>query len=218
MRLLVRYCIIISLSAPAWAQSPPTEPLPSAEPHWRQPSASGKPSTEPALPAESSEGPFRYRIESLPFGAEVRVEGEGGARTLGVTPLDFTLPEPLEGTLVVEAPGYAPQRHPLAAEPETVLLLRLVPLYGEAPPVAVRVESAPRGFGWVDAAAVGVGVLAAGLSVHYKTEADRQWDTYRVTRDPALREAVRAGDRNAALALGVSALGLGTFAVRLALR
>jgi len=161
--------------------------------------------------------PHRYRIETLPFGGRVRLEGEGGDRALGTTPLEWESDIPLAGDLVIEAPGYAPVRQRLGTELDTAVLIRLVPL-AEPEPV-VRISTRPeRGFGWVDAAALGVSVAAAAVAVHYKQEADRRFDIYARSGDPELRPEIHAFDRVSAVALGISAAGLGTFAIRLALR
>ncbi len=165
--------------------------------------------------------PWRYRIESLPFGAEVRVDEAGGPRVIGTTPLTLTVDERLDGRLFVEKPGYAPE--PVgelvwegAAASATVMLRPLSPDAAAAEPLGYRPEPSRRW--WIDAAALGFAAAGAAVAVYTKFEADERYDAYLETGDPTLRPDIERYDTYSAVALGVSAVGLGTFAVRLALR
>ena len=160
-----------------------------------------------------------YRIESVPYGAEVRlVTPSGTVRRLGTTPLDLRVAAPLDGVLVVRLDGYAEARVTPGRGARTVHRIPLDRLPDAAPPVrATRVEWRPSRW-WLDAIAVGVAIAGTAYSVDQKTRADDLYETYRETGDPALRPAMRRHDTRAFVGLGVGTAGLGVFAVRLALR
>ena len=56
------------------------------------------------------------------------------------------------------------------------------------------------------------------MAVHFKFKADRRYDRYVETGDPALRPAIKRYDTYSGVALGVMQAGAGLFAVRLILR
>lgn len=90
--------------------------------------------------------------------------------------------------------------------------------FGGTEPMPVSPDEARAPGYAVEAVAGGVAVAAAVVSILLKREADRRYDVYLETGDPSLRPGVLRYDRLAGAALAVSALGLGTVAVRLAYR
>ncbi len=164
--------------------------------------------------------PYRYRIETIPFGASVTLHRPDGTRIdLGVTPLTHASAEPLEGVLVVERLGYLPERIEPGRDLWNRAVLTLTPALRTTAPQAEVTWSPPRRpRRWIDYAAVGLAVSAGALSVYYKFKADDLYDAYLRTGDPALRPRVTAYDDRALVALGVMQVGVGVLAVRLALR
>lgn len=166
---------------------------------------------------------LRYRIESVPYAAEVLLETEDGARTpLGTTPLTLDRAGPIEGTLVVVKRGYAEQRlEPGRALTNTQSVL-LRPLQAEAGAEIVGLpDPAPRR--WIDVAAGALALAGATAAVYYKLQADDVDDRYRdpfspERGDPALRDEARRLDTYSAIGLGAMQVGLGVIAVRLVLR
>ena len=164
--------------------------------------------------------PYYYRIESLPFGASVYVDAPGGRLRLGTTPLTYQSAAPLVGTIRIEKTGYLPQ----AVEPGPRVWNRHVVALG-APPgepwgmtSEVTWNPPPKQRKWIDYTALGVAAAAGLLSVHYKFKADRRYDRYLETGDFDLRSEIKSYDRRAWVALAGMQVGIGVFAVRLALR
>lgn len=160
-----------------------------------------------------------YRIESVPYGAEVRlVAPSGTVRRLGTTPLDLRLGAPIDGVLIVGLAGYAEVRVTPGRDTRNLHRVTLDRVSGAAPVIrATRVDWQPSRW-WVDAVAVGVAIAGTAYAVDQKTRADDLYETYRETGDPALRPPMRRYDTRAFVGLGVGTAGLGVFAVRLALR
>lgn len=162
---------------------------------------------------------YHYAIGSVPYGAAVFVETDGARVALGETPLVHVQDRPMEGTIVVERPAYAPERF---APGDSVwnrveaLLTPVAPTPRAAHEVAWEPPS--RRLRWLDYAALGAAAGAGVLAVHYKFKADRLYDEYVETTDPALRPRVHAYDTRSGVALGVMQGGLGVFALRLVLR
>ena len=125
--------------------------------------------------------PVRYRIESVPPGATVTLDGaDGRRRTMGTAPLTIDEPEPAAGTFVVELPGYAPAHltpGDSAMNAHTVALRPLAPgqVQGPAQAWAPR-RSAGR---WVDVAAGAAALVGMGVAAHFKLRADAVDDRYR---------------------------------------
>ncbi len=163
--------------------------------------------------------PYHYRIDSMPFGATVHLETEQGWQRLGETPLVYAAPAPLKGRLVVEEDGYVIQRLVPGGEVWNAYSLSLSP-EPEADPDAARVAWSPprRHRAWIDYAAVGTALVAGAVAVHYKFKADRVYDRYVETTDPALRPRFVRYDTYSGVALGTMQVSLGIFAVRLVLR
>lgn len=163
--------------------------------------------------------PYHYAVQSVPYGASVYAVTAEGRRWLGETPLVHEQATPLVGTLRVERPAYAAE----TLEPRDdvwnrfdVVLTPTAPL----PEATHEVAWTPptRRLRWIDYAAAGAAIGAGLLTVHYKFKADRLYDQYEGTTDPALRSDIKAYDTRAAVALGVMQAGVGVFAFRLVLR
>lgn len=164
--------------------------------------------------------PYRYRVESFPYGATVALEGEGGTRTLGETPLDLAVEEPLDGVLVVEKPGHASARQAAgeAADNRYSFVLRPLDFGAEsAGETALRERGSSNT--WIDVAAVGLAVGAGAVAVYYKFKGNEEYDAYaRSGGDPAQRSDFERYDTYSAIALGAMQVGIGVFAIRLVLR
>lgn len=93
----------------------------------------------------------------------------------------------------------------------------LEPLTPPAATAAMHLVERPRRR-WIDAVALGTAVAAGAVAVHYKFKADRLYDDYLETTDPALRPQIKANDTRSAVALGVMQAGVAVFAVRLVFR
>ncbi len=163
--------------------------------------------------------PYRYRIESFPYGATVTL-GEGEeARVLGETPLTLDRPTPLDGDLVVALPGHLSARQPAGTAADNHYSFVLRPLDAEREGAAeVGWSERKRPNPWIDVAAVGLALTAGVVSAYYKFEGDDIYDEYVETGDPALRPEFERYDTYSAIALGAMQVGIGVFAVRLVLR
>lgn len=163
--------------------------------------------------------PYYYRIESVPFGADVLIEDDLGRRKLGETPLLYRAEDPLAGNLVVQRNGYAVERLRPGSEIWNRHVANLSPS-DDLDPSAAKVSWHPprRHRAWIDYVALGTAAAAGVLAVHYKFRADDLYERYRDTEDPALRDRVHSNDVRAGVALGTMQVGLGVFAVRLILR
>lgn len=176
-----------------------------------------------AMPGDSVEKeilfPHYYRIESVPFGADVHLErGEEWSR-IGSTPLLHSSEEPIEDFLVVEHAGYAVERIEAGRDVWNRHVVMLEPS-DELDPTAAQVSWHPpkQRRVWIDYAALGTALAAGAVAVHYKFKADDLYATYEDTADPALRDDIHAYDVRSGVAFGVMQGGLGLFAIRLILR
>jgi hypothetical protein len=171
--------------------------------------------------------PERYRVETLPLGARVRLDRpDGAAQLLGEAPLTVDLAPGTAGTLVATLDGYAEARLALdgrAGVPVTLVLAPDGTAPGTVPVTVLTTERSGRGRALIDAA-VGALTLGAGaFAVVTKFRADRIDDRY---RDPAsaergsesLRAEAQRLDRFSLVALGAMQVGVGVLAVRLVLR
>lgn len=163
--------------------------------------------------------PYHYRIESIPFGAEVMIEDGQRRETIGETPLLYRTPKPLEGNLVVRRDGYAVERLRPGTEVWNRHVVGLEPS-DDLDPTAAQVSWQPpkKHRAWIDYAAVGVAVAAGALAVHYKFRADDLYAEYEETGKPSLRSEIERYDVRAGIAFGAMQVGVGVFALRLVLR
>jgi len=162
--------------------------------------------------------PYRYRIESFPYGAVVTLEGEGGAQRLGKTPLDLEVDEPLAGTLVVEKAGHTVARQQPGASADNHYAFVLRPLDYEVGSTEIALGEPRQPNQWIDIAALGLAAGAGAVAVYYKFKGDDEFDEYARTGDPALRSDFERYDTYSAIALGAMQVGIGVFAIRLVLR
>lgn len=166
--------------------------------------------------------PYHYRVESIPYGAQVFVGASEERRLLGSTPLTFTTDEPLTSDIAVEKAGYLTEQ----IEPGDALWNRSAVTLDPTDVRVDRTKSAevawspprPRSSRWIDYGAVALAAASAVVSVHYKFKADDLYERYERTGDPDLRQQIRSLDTRAAVALGAMQLGVGVFAIRLALK
>ena len=163
--------------------------------------------------------PYHYKIETIPFGTPVYLEGPEGRQLLGTTPLVYRSDVPLERSLLIDHKGYkvediaAPgrsvwNRHVLTLDPAQ-------PVQAELAGPEVDWKPPPKRRRWIDVAAASVAVAAGVYSVHQKFRADDLYDQYQDSRDPALKSRIEAHDARALGGLGVMQVGLGVLTFRL---
>ncbi|QXD16085.1 hypothetical protein GQ464_003815 [Rhodocaloribacter litoris] len=165
--------------------------------------------------------PYHYRVESIPFGAPVYLATDSGRVRLGETPLTYRSPAPLQGDLVIDLPGFERERRPAGTALWNRHVVALTPVAAAAaafPGAEVDWQPPGKHRAWIDYAAVGTALAAGALAVHFKMKADRRFDHYQRTGDPRLRPAIERYDLYSGIALGVSQISLGFFAIRLLLR
>lgn len=163
--------------------------------------------------------PYRYRVESFPYGATVRLGAGEDAPILGETPLTYESAQPLGDDLVVTLPGHRSARQPAGAETDNNYSFVLRPLDVDDERAAeIGWDEARSPNAWIDAAAVGLALSAGALSVYYKFKGDDLYDAYLVTGDETLRPDFERYDTYSAVALGAMQIGIGVFAIRLVLR
>lgn len=164
--------------------------------------------------------PYRYRVETIPFGATVTLHTPDGSRQeLGVTPLTYEVEEPLAGTLVVERLGYMAERIDPGVDLWNRSVISLAPVLRTQEENAEVAWTPPRKRRrWINYAAFGLAATAGAMSVYYKFKADDLYDEYRRTGDPSLQPRISAFDDRALIALGAMQVGVGVLAIRLALR
>ncbi|WP_456428600.1 hypothetical protein [Rhodocaloribacter sp.] len=165
--------------------------------------------------------PYYYRVETIPFGASVYGVSRSGRVKLGETPLTYRSDAPLTGELLIDRPGYETVHVEAGAKVWNRYVFALEPVAlassGDAPP-EISWQPPKKRRVWIDYVAVGTAVAAGALAVHFKTKADHRFDRYRETGDPALRPTIERFDTYSGIALGVSQVGLGVFAIRLIFR
>lgn len=163
--------------------------------------------------------PYRYRVESFPYGAVVTLEGEGGVQRLGETPLEVETDAPLRGTLVVEKAGYAAAEQTPGEAADNRYSFVLSPLDYAEGTTEVALHEPQKPNYWIDVAAVGLAVAAGAVAVHYKFKGNDEYDEYaRSGGNPAERDDFERYDTYSAIALGAMQVGIGVFAIRLVLR
>lgn len=163
--------------------------------------------------------PYRYRVESFPYGATVTWEGPDGKRVLGETPLTAEFDAPLRGDIVVERPGHRAARQPAGEAADNAYSVVLKPLDAfDAATAEVGLAERRRPNVWIDVAAAGLALGAGAVAVYYKQKGDERYDAYARSGDPQLRPEFERYDTYSAVALGAMQVGLGVLAVRLVLR
>ncbi|NNF58791.1 MAG: hypothetical protein HKN04_11175, partial [Rhodothermaceae bacterium] len=155
----------------------------------------------------------------------VALEAERGREMLGVAPLIVERNAPLRGTLVAERDGSLAARFTPGDSLDNRHLILMRPLEDRARPDAAVGWMPPRRSpnAWIDIAAAGVALAAAGVAIHYKFRADDVDDRYRQLGslergDPVLKAEAERLDTYSLAALGVMQVGVGVLAVRFILR
>ncbi len=162
--------------------------------------------------------PYYYRFESTPFGASV-FDGGVNDDLLGQTPLVRSFTDPLTRRIVFALDGYEPREIAPGNDVWNVHSVELRPVEeGERRNGEVALQPPDSRRKWIDYAALGTAAVAGVLAVHYKFKADRRYDVYRDTGDPALRPDIKRYDVYSGVALGVMQGSLGLFAIRLVLK
>lgn len=164
--------------------------------------------------------PYHYRVESIPFGAAVHIESrEGDLRRIGTTPALYSAETPIQGSLVIERPGFVIERLEPGEEIWNRHVVELSPSDNvDLAAVEVNWKPPSRHRAWIDYVALGGAVAAGAVAIHYKFKADDLYARYEDTGDPALRDDIKGYDLRSGIALGAMQVGIGIFAVRLALR
>ena len=164
--------------------------------------------------------PFHYRIESVPFGADVHIEAvDGELRRIGSTPTLYSSRRPISGMLLLQKPGFVVERIDPGSEIWNRYIVELSPS-DDLDPTAAQVNWRPpkRHRAWIDYAALGAALAAGAVAIHYKFKADDLYAEYEETGDASLRSDIKRYDVRSGVALGVMQGGIGLFAIRLALR
>lgn len=156
--------------------------------------------------------PYYYAINSQPFGAEVRLLGVR-EQLVGTTPVTVQLVEPAVEGFRISLPGYREVEWSPGVRLWTRYVAHLDPLDEDV--VQHVVEDMDRRRWWIDAVTLGVIGVSAATGIHYKFKADRRYEVYEVSGDPALRPEIKRLDTRAGVALGVMQAALGVLVVRL---
>ena len=162
--------------------------------------------------------PYYYKIESIPYEAKIFVEQPEGRSLLGNTPLLYTSQEPLKGTLLLAHDGFESMR---LAPGDNIWNQHFIELSSNVEEGVISEQywtperSSKR---WIDYTAAGVALVSGVLAIRYKTKANRRFNRYRVSGDPALRSGFERYDRNAAISLGAMQVGIGVLAVRFVIK
>ena len=164
--------------------------------------------------------PYHYKVESIPFGKNVYHERDGQSSYLGKTPLLYEAEHVLEGELVIRDQGYEEVRLTAGEMVWNRHVVALNPILddpmGIAPELALQSSKGSKK--WIDYLAVGTALSAGALAVHFKLQADKKFDEYEETGDPALRSEIEQLDTYSAISLGAMQVGIGVFAIRLVLK
>lgn len=143
------------------------------------------------------------RVQSDPPNGSVVYDGS----PLGATPLYLRSSAPLSGSLTIQKDGYDSLRVPLIENIDGLMRVQLRPRAGRVEP------SSPNGLlglgekakdRWI-AYASGASMIVSGVaSAYIKGRANREFDNYLLTKDPASLSRTRRFDRGAAACLVLS--------------
>jgi len=152
------------------------------------------------------------RVQSDPPGGIVRY----GGTELGLTPLYARLPSKTAGDLIVQKEGYDSLRVPVAETNFGLLKVQLSPRNGSGissrPSDVLGINGAiPRDYMMTYAS--GAAMIVSGVaSAIMKDRANRNFDIYRQSNNPADLSATRRLDRGAAAALIISQISFAVLA------
>jgi hypothetical protein len=145
-------------------------------------------------------------IQSVPSGGKVIYQG----RELGETPMYLRSLARLSGELFVEKEGFEPQRVLLNKTEEQAIVARLLPKRsggGTGPLDSLPADQkAISSQNWPLYASGSTMLVSGVLSAYLKDQANREFDRYLQSRNPALLSSTRRLDRAAVIALVVSQL------------
>jgi hypothetical protein len=145
-------------------------------------------------------------IQSVPSGGKVIYQG----RELGETPMYLRSLARLSGELLVEKEGFEPQRVLLNKTEEQGIVARLLPkrsVGGTGPLDSLPADQkAISSQNWPLYASGSTMLVSGVLSAYLKDQANREFDRYLQSRNPALLSSTRRLDRAAVIALVVSQL------------
>jgi len=143
------------------------------------------------------------RVQSIPEGGSVMYRGND----LGVTPLFLTSPVQLRGEIVVQKEGFMPQHLAIGGSENILVAARLQPERGRAGLLPSEVLAESKAIGpshWLTYASGSTMIVSGVISAYLKDQANRKFDQFLVTRDPALLASTRRLDREAAASLIVT--------------
>ena len=162
--------------------------------------------------------PFHYKVESIPYEANVYWEKVDERVLIGATPLLYLSEDPIRGMLLVTREGYEPLRLTPGEEIWNFHHVDLVPVSAGQEVVETYWHPEKRTGRWIDVAAGGVAIVSGILAIRYKTKANRRFDRYALSGNPELRSGFERYDRYSAISLGAMQAGIGVLAIRFVLK
>ncbi len=161
---------------------------------------------------------YHYRIESVPYDAQVFIETPGERILLGDTPLLYAIDDPIRGMLLVTKSGFEPLRITPGEKIWNQHYINLEDKIEEEELAKAFWQPGNKSTRWIDYVAGGVALASGIMAVRYKTKADRRYARYENSGDPVLRPGFERYDTYSAVALGTMQVGIGVIAVRLVLK
>ncbi len=158
---------------------------------------------------------YHYRVESVPFDAQVFLETPGERTLLGDTPLLYAIDDPIRGMLLVTKTGFEPLRLSPGEKIWNQHYVSLEPTEQEEEVTSTFWNPGDNSSRWIDYLAGGVAIASGVMAVRFKTKADRRYARYEESGDPVLRPGFERYDTYSAIALGTMQVGLGVLAIRL---
>jgi hypothetical protein len=151
-----------------------------------------------------------FTVLSTPSGASVLFQERG----LGTTPLRYRSDSPLSGTLFLKKDGFETVAIPIDHEYPVPLHIELKPLdktnrLPDVLPPDYLDSTSPR---WATYVAASTMILSGVLSAYWKDRANRDFDRYRLTHDPALLASTQRLDRRSGIAIAISHLSFAALA------
>lgn len=151
-----------------------------------------------------------FTILSTPSGATVLFQ----EHELGTTPLLYRSESPLSGMLLLNKNGFEAATLPLAPSYPFLSRIELKPLSNTHQPPEVLPPDyldsvSPR---WATYVAASTMILSGVLSAYWKDRANRDFDRYGLTKDPALLASTQSLDRRSGIAITISHLSFAALA------
>lgn len=161
---------------------------------------------------------YHYRVESVPYDAQVFLETPGERILLGDTPLLYAIDDPIRGMLLVTKSGFEPLRITPGEKIWNQHYISLETKIVEEELAKAFWKPGNKSTRWIDYVAGGVALASGVMAVRFKTKADRRYARYENSGDPDLRPGFERFDTYSAVALGTMQVGIGVIAVRLILK